>query len=57
MEVWSMKRTEKARERRVKKVRQRVSGGRREAGQPREMRGRVWDDSSKEESKAGKFHS
>lgn len=25
------------------------------SGQPREMRGRVWDDSSKEESKAGKF--
>lgn len=52
-----MKRTEKARERRVKKVSQRVSGGRREAGQLREMRGRVWDESIKEESKAGKFHS
>lgn len=51
-----MERTEKARERRVKKVSQGVSGGRREAGQLREMRGRVWD-SSKEESKAGKFHS
>lgn len=52
-----MKRTEKARERRVKKVSQRVSGGRREADQLREMRGRVWDESSKEESKAGKFYS